>query len=169
MAYKRSALMQQRLNNNRNRILHAARQCVSRGGFRATTMALVAADAGLSTGSIYRYFPSKADLFVSVLQDAVRNEIAVLNAVIQQQSEPRRQLRAAVASFARRALEGPFLAYAFIAEPAEPAVDAERIRARRQFGAVFKSVLQDGIASGVFPQQDALVASSCIVGAFPRP
>ncbi len=41
---------------------------------------------------------------------------------------------AAIATFVRRALAGPALAYAFIAEPVESEVDAARIRGRRLFG-----------------------------------
>lgn len=166
MRYKRSALMEERLADNRQRILLSARKLVASGGFRAAQIAAVAADAGLSTGAIYRYFPSKAELFVEVLGEAVRHEIAILQDIVKSEGPAAERLHRAVESFARRAFEGPFLAYAFIAEPADEAVDAERIRARREFGKVFKAVLRDGIASGEFPDQDTDVASSCIVGAF---
>lgn len=163
---KRSPLMEERLADNRQRILLAARKCVAEGGFRAAQIAAVAAEAGLSTGAIYRYFPSKAELFVEVLGEAVRHEIAILDGIARAPGPAAQRLWRAVESFARRAFEGPFLAYAFIAEPADQEVDAERIRARREFGKVFKSVLREGIASGEFPEQNVDVASACIVGAF---
>ncbi|MGH8517879.1 MAG: TetR/AcrR family transcriptional regulator [Panacagrimonas sp.] len=166
MRYKRSPLMEERLADNRQRILLAARKLVATGGFRAAQISAVAAEAGLSTGSIYRYFPSKSELFVEVLGEAVRHEVEILRGIVKSEGSAADRLRRAVESFARRAFEGPFLAYAFIAEPAEPEVDAERIRARRDFGNVFKAVLREGIASGEFPPQDADVASACIVGAF---
>lgn len=40
-------------------ILHAAERCFTRYGFHRTTMQLVAREAGMSPGNIYRYFPSK--------------------------------------------------------------------------------------------------------------
>ena len=166
MRYKRSPLMEERLADNRQRILVSARKLVAEGGFRAAQIAAVAADAGLSTGSIYRYFQSKADLFVEVLGEAVKHEIEILRTIAKSEGTAADRLRRAVESFARRAFEGPFLAYAFIAEPAEAEVDIARIRARREFGNVFKSILKDGIASGEFPAQDGDVASACIVGAF---
>lgn len=166
MRYQRSTLMKDRLAQNRQRILRAAREQVTRGGFRAAQIAAVATAAGLSTGSIYRYFPSKAQLFVEVLAEAVRHEVDILEALIAAEGGASLRLRLAVESFARRAFEGPFLAYAFIAEPAEPEVDAERLRARRAFGEVFKTVLRQGVASGEFPAQDIDVTAACIVGAF---
>ena len=52
MAYRRSALMEERLANNRDRILLAARRLVAKGGFREVFISAVAAVAGLSTGAL---------------------------------------------------------------------------------------------------------------------
>ena len=166
MAYRRSDLMEQRIAENRARILEATRRRVALGGFREAQVAAVAADAGVSTGLIYRYFPSKAELFVEVLTAAIDAEILILRQAAAAHSSPRAQLGAAIEAFVRRALAGPALAYAFIAEPVDPEVDAERIRGRRRFGGVFRDILQAGIASGEFPAQDADVTAACIVGAF---
>lgn len=166
MAYKRSALMQERLADNRERIVRAARKLIAGGGLREASVTAVALQAGLSTGALYRYFPSKAELFVEVLNDAVRNEVAILDAIVDGKGSAAQRLRAAVASFAERALEGPHLAYAFIAEPADAEVDAARILCRQQFGEVFKRVLREGITSGEFPQQSVEASAACIVGAF---
>ena len=48
----------------RHQILDAAAKCFSRGGFSATSMPEIAAEAGLSVGALYRYFSSKEDLFL---------------------------------------------------------------------------------------------------------
>lgn len=166
MAYQRSPLMRERLADNRQRIVQSARGLIARGGFREASITAVAQAAGLSTGAIYRYFPSKADLFVEVLTDAVRRECAILREIIDRPGSADERLRAAVESFARRALEGPHLAYAFIAEPADSEVDAARILCRQEFSDVFKTVLRQGIASGEFPKQSLDVSAACIVGAF---
>lgn len=166
MAYQRTPQMQARLAENRQRIVEAARALIATGGFREAAIVAVAERAGLSTGAIYRYFPSKAELCVEVLTDAVRREIAVLRRAIARHATARDGLRAAVTTFCRRALRGPHLAYAFIAEPAEPEVDAARILCRREFGDVFREVLERGIEAGEFPPQRADYAAACIVGAF---
>jgi len=56
--------------------------------------------------------------------------------------------------------------FAFIAEPADPEVEAARILCRQEFSDVFKTVLRQGIASGEFPAQPVDVSAACIVGAF---
>lgn len=166
MAYRRTRLMEERLAGTRERILRATRRLIAEGGFRQAQIAAVAAEAGVSTGTIYRHFPSKAELFVEVLTAAVGYEITILHEVIAAQKDAATALQAAVGSFVRRALAGPNLAWAFIAEPAEPEVDAERIRARKQLGDVFKAVLKWGVASGQFPRQNLDASAACIVGAF---
>ncbi|WP_267126894.1 TetR/AcrR family transcriptional regulator, partial [Xanthomonas sacchari] len=164
MAYKRSALMEERLAGNRQRILLAARRLIAADGFRGAPVTAVAAEAGVSTGLIYRHFPSKAELFVEVLTAAVEHELTILRAIAAAPAPAAQRLRDAIASFVRRALAGPGLAYAFIAEPVEPEVDAERIRCRRLLGDVFKGILADGVAAGEFPAQDLEAAAACLVG-----
>ena len=167
MGYKRSALMEERLSENRDRIVKAARKLVAHGGFREAQITAVAAAAGLSTGALYRYFPSKAELFSEVLTSAVKHEIRILDAIAKSGDTATARLAAAVESFARRALAGPNLAYAFIAEPVDDGeVDAVRIRCRRDFGDVIKYIVQDGIIKREFPRQNASVSAACIVGAF---
>jgi AcrR family transcriptional regulator len=166
MAYRRSALMEERLASNRERILAAARRLVAAGGYREAQIAAVAAEAGMSTGMIYRYFRSKAELFVEVLDAAVGHEIELLRAIADGPGSAEQRLYAAVECFTRRALTGPGLAYAFIAEPAEPEVDTARIRVRQRLGDVFKTILRQGIEGGEFPPQDLDASAACIVGAY---
>ena len=166
MAYKRSQLMERRLAGNRERILAAARRLVAAGGYRNAPVTAVAAEAGVSTGLIYRHFPSKAELFVEVLTAAVEHELRILSAIADEPLPAAVRLQRAVASFVRRALAVPGLAYAFIAEPVDPEVEAERIRCRRLFGSVFGRILDDGVRNGEFPAQDVDVGAACIVGAF---
>lgn len=166
MAYKRSALMEERLAGARERILLATRVLVAAGGYRNAPVTAVAAEAGVSTGLIYRHFPSKAELFVEVLTAAVEHELRIFEAIAAEPLPAPERLRRAITAFVRRALAGPGLAYAFIAEPVDPEVEAERIRCRRLFGEVFRRIVADGIAAGTFPAQDTHVAAACIVGAF---
>jgi AcrR family transcriptional regulator len=166
MAYRRTHRVKQRLAENRQRIVLGARQLIARGGLREAQMAQVASVAGLSTGALYKYFPSQTDLFIEVLREAVRHEIAILEEIEKARGTSAQRLRRAVESFVRRALEGPHLAYAFIAEPADARVEAARLRARRAFSEVYERIVREGIARGEFPEQDLDVTAACIFGAF---
>lgn len=165
MAYRRSARMQARLDDNRRRIREAARRIIARGGFRQAQMAAIAEAAELSTGSLYRYFPSKAELFIDVLGAAAEREIQLLDAIAAGRGTPAERLEAAVKSYVGRALEGPHLAHAFMVEPVEPELDSARQQHRKRVAAAFARILETGIAEGDFPEQDASLSAACLVGA----
>src|SRR5689334_15764495 len=59
----------------RQRIARAARGLIAGGGYRAASVAAVAAQAGVATGTVYRHFPSKADLFAEVFRTASQHEV----------------------------------------------------------------------------------------------
>ena len=63
------------LADRRSRILDAAERCFVRSGFHRTTMQDVAAEAGMSPGNLYRYFPSK-DAIVAGLTERDRSRVA---------------------------------------------------------------------------------------------
>jgi AcrR family transcriptional regulator len=59
----------ERKAQSRRRILEAARDVFFRDGFMAANLDEVAEKAGVAKGTLYRYFESKADLYVAVLAD----------------------------------------------------------------------------------------------------
>ena len=115
MAYRQTPAVEARLQDNRSRILDAARSLVSEGGWSDTQVASVAAAAGIATGTVYRYFPSKAELFAEVLSRVSQREVDVLDAIAASDGSALQRLHAAVASFVKRAMRNPRLAYALIA------------------------------------------------------
>src|SRR5437588_3389699 len=54
------------------RILDAAEQCLRHLGLRRLSMGDVASQAGLSRGSVYRYFPDRPALVDAVLERAAQ-------------------------------------------------------------------------------------------------
>ncbi|HUR75465.1 MAG TPA: TetR/AcrR family transcriptional regulator [Sporichthya sp.] len=156
-----------RLADSRRRILEAARIVVADQGFAAAQVAVVAAVAGVATGSVYRHFPSKASLFAEMLRDVCEQELAVVRAVAAEsgRSAPDR-IGDCVAAFVGRALRGENLAYAVIVEPMDPEVDQVRLEARAALAAVFTMLITEGMAAGELPAQDAQVRGAAIVGAY---
>lgn len=57
-----------RHEEQRRRILDAAIVCFSRGGFHATGMQALCAEAGMSPGALYRYFPSKDAIIEAIVE-----------------------------------------------------------------------------------------------------
>lgn len=54
--------------DRRDEILAAAEHCFARYGFHQASMQAICADAGLSPGSVYRYFPSKEAIIAGIAE-----------------------------------------------------------------------------------------------------
>ncbi len=166
MAYRRTESASQRLADKRARILKAARDLVADGGWSAAQIDSVAARAAVATGTVYRYWSSKAELCAEIVATVSTREVAITRAIAEAEGAPAARLQDAIRTFASRALRGRRLAYALIAEPVDPEVESVRLDYRAQLAHCFESILREGIMRGVFPRLDPAVAAACIVGAF---
>ena len=166
MAYRRTEQTEARLAAARAGIERAAREQVAEGGYASASVQAVAARAGVAVGTVYRHFPSKADLVAQVFRSSAEYELEVVTAVTADDGRSAHQRVAAGAeAFCRRALAAPVLAYAQIAEPVDPAVETERLRLRRGYRDVFALVLDDGVRSGELSPHDTATVAAALVGA----
>jgi AcrR family transcriptional regulator len=149
----------------RDRIVRAAFDLIRRGGYREASIAAVAAGAGVATGTVYRHFPSKAELFAEVFRVASQHEVDAVAAAMAAPGTTGERIAAGVETFARRALRGRRLAWALLAEPVDPAVEEERLVFRRAYAQVFSLSLREGVADGSLPPQDADLTAVALVGA----
>jgi AcrR family transcriptional regulator len=94
----------------RGQIIAAAVACFARAGYHATTMADVAAQAGVSKGTPYLYFDSKEALFIALHEEwdcglADRVNAAIAGLPEASRRSPRRILHAVAAAVAGHVLE----------------------------------------------------------------
>ncbi|NWG25779.1 MAG: TetR/AcrR family transcriptional regulator [Pseudorhodoplanes sp.] len=54
--------------DRREEILEAARRCFARSGFHQASMQEICAEAGMSPGNLYRYFPSKEAIIAGLIE-----------------------------------------------------------------------------------------------------
>jgi AcrR family transcriptional regulator len=71
---------QQYRDARRDHILAAARRCFLRDGFHATSMQDLFAEAGLSSGAVYRYFASKDEVIMAIAEENTREVLAMMHA-----------------------------------------------------------------------------------------
>ena len=160
-----TARMEQ-LTATKARILDAAREVVALSGWKDAQIALIASRASVATGSVYRYFDSKADLYAQVLAAVSQREVEVVAQIIDSEGPAAQRLVDAIYAFAVRAMRGRRLAYALIAEPCEPEIDEARLKYRAALTDQIARVIAQGIKAGEFIDVDVKVAASCVTGAF---
>ena len=165
MAYRRTAAVQARLDASRETIVRAAIALLTEHGYVGCSVAAVAARAGVATGTVYRHFPSKADLVTEVFRVAAGREVAAVATAVHRPGAVVERITAVIETFAGRAFKAPRLAYALLAEPVDPAVDAERLIFRRAYRDLVAATVADGITSGALPPQNTDVTAAALVGA----
>jgi AcrR family transcriptional regulator len=164
MAYRPTDRTRARAAAARERIVAAALEQLAEGGYASASMVAVARRAGVATGSVYRHFPSKGDLFAEAFRRASQREVDVLVELGRRTMPVPERLAAWVEAFVHRALAEPVRAYALIAEPVDPAVEAERLAFRRAYADLFARALRDAMAAGELPDADPELAAAAIVG-----
>ena len=149
----------------RARILDCALQRVAEAGFAGLTMQQLAAEAGLATGSLYRYFTTKGELAGEVFALASRREVEALASAFAVPGAPAERLAQGILQFAARAWNSRQLAFALIAEPVEPEVDRQRLIYREAYADLFCALLEEGVRSGDFRLEQTRLVAACLVGA----
>lgn len=76
-------MSQEYLDARRAEIMAAARRCFVRKGFHASSMQDVLAEAGVSTGAVYRYFPGKQDLILAIAEENLNEVVAAAGTLVE--------------------------------------------------------------------------------------
>src|SRR5580704_18055774 len=151
MVYRRTHQVVKRLAARRSAILAAARDAAADGGMAAVQIAPVAIRANVAAGTVYRYFPSKADLISELIADVSRDELAAIRRAADAAPGPSSALAAAVTTVAVHVLSQRQLAWGILAEPVDVDVSASRMAA--------------AVRAGHLPRQDTTLAATALLGA----
>src|ERR671936_957364 len=108
MPYRPTERTEARKAETRERIVSAALDQLAEGGYASAVIQAVAARAGVATGSVYRHFESKAELFAEVFRRSSQPELDLVTELTADGSAPAAERIAhAAEAFARRALAAP--------------------------------------------------------------
>lgn len=120
-----------RSERKKTEILAAASGVFLREGYSAAGMEVVARMAGVSTATLYAYFPSKAKLFEIIVLDAVRHMAGPVRDSVQAKGDARARLTSLALAYAT-----------LMSRPATRAMFRMVAGERRRFGAVADHVLR---------------------------
>src|SRR5882724_11582370 len=160
MPYRRTENVVRKLAARHDAIVVAACEVAADGGMAAVQIAPVAERAGIATGTVYRYFPSKTELVAALVAALCEREVAALEGAAKGASGPLSALAAAISTFAARALERRRLA--LMAEPVEPEIDGARAAYREALTGEFEKLIRKALGAGRLPDQDAALAAPAL-------
>ena len=165
MVYRRTHQVVKRLAARRSAILAAAREAAADGGMAAVQIAPVAIRASVAAGTVYRYFPSKADLISELIADVSRDELAAIRRAADAAPGPSSALAAAVTTVAVHVLSQRKLAWGILAEPVDVDVTASRLASRREISGEIAARIDAAVRAGHLPAQDTSLAATALLGA----
>jgi AcrR family transcriptional regulator len=141
-----------RPEHKKSDILAAARGVFLREGYPDTGMEVVARTAGVSTATLYAYFPSKAKLFEVVVHDTVRDMAAPVRASADTGGDARARLmalsQAYAAFFSRPATRAMFRLITTERRRFESLANHFQRSARDELGGAAIMVIEDLVESG---------------------
>jgi AcrR family transcriptional regulator len=158
----------------RNQVLVAALACFARRGYHATTMSDVAAEAGVSKGMPYLYFPSKEALYIALQTEwncalGERVDAAIAGMPEAERRSPRSVLRTVIATIGAQVTEEQATcrvlmeAYTLAAYHPAIAVAVGESSDRAQSG--LERLVRQGIEAGEWPVgTDAALQTRLITG-----
>ena len=167
MAYRSTERTEARRAEIRERIAAAARELIAEGGYVAAQIAAVAGQGG----GRRRHGLSPLPLEVRSLRlaSSARPRSARWMRCAPRSRPTTRpaadRIAAGIDTFARRALRGKRLAWALLAEPVDPAVEAERLHFRHSYRDLMAEVIAEGIEAGELPEQDVDATAAALIGA----
>ncbi len=165
MVYRRTQQVVKRLAARRVAILAAARDAAVEGGMRTVQIAPVATRAKVAAGTVYRYFPSKADLISQLIAEVSRDELVAIRRAADAAPGPSSALAAAVTTVAVHIASHRKLAWGILAEPVDVDVSTSRLASRREIAGEIEARIAAAVRAGHLPAQDTALAASALLGA----
>jgi AcrR family transcriptional regulator len=131
----------------------------------AVQIAPVAVRANVAAGTVYLYFPSKADLISELIAEVSQDELTAIRRAADAAPGPSSALAAAVSTVAVHVLSQRKLAWGILAEPVDVDVTASRLASRREIAWEIASRIDAAVRAGHLPAQDTSLAASSLLGA----
>ena len=162
------------MENKRDRPLRAAATVFARQGFTTTTVADIAAEAGVGKGTVYEYFASKDALYLVVLEQINLRIRVRVDGLLAQQDSALAKLRALLLEGAEIVVEQRELYpmsldfwAASRGTSAEDRFSTACERQYREYRELIAAVVRKGQAAGEFrPEIDAEGVATLLVATF---
>lgn len=159
--------MQQRSGETREKILKSAFDAFAHEGYDATGVAEICSAAGVSKGAFYHHFPSKQDVFITLLNDWLAEIDQALAGAIRSSSTVAEGILA-MADRARGIFSSsderlPMFLEFWTRASRDPAVRQAAIAPYRHYEGYFVDLIRRGIAEGSLDPVDPDLAARALV------
>jgi AcrR family transcriptional regulator len=165
MPYRRTENVVRRLAAREQAILAAALALAAEGGLQAVHIAAVAERAEIAAGTVYRYFPAKADLVGAVVAQVIARELEAMRAAADSAPGPLSALAACVGSLAARSLAERRLMWGLLGEAVDSELTPLRLECQRALAAELELRIRAAAVRKLLPEQEIATSAPALIGA----
>lgn len=150
----------------RNRVLQAALEVFAEKGYHEATMDEVAKIAQVSKGALYLHFPSKQDLFASLLEAATELLVDTMRQEMEKHSSQRQRMYAAIqAAFTLFQRYRTLARLVFLRIGTNPLIERKILEAHQRITDLIEGELRAACAVNDLPPQDLSLLALMWTGA----
>ncbi len=161
--------MARTVGSNGVRTAQAIRQAgvklIYQHGYEAMSLRQLAAEVGLQSGSLYKYFDNKQSLLFDIVRDHMEDLMAKADEALAGLTDPMERLKAYVGFHLRYHMTRK--AHVFIANMEIRSLEDEHrgevVAMRRRYEGLLDTILRDGAAEGAFKVVDPRVSTYAII------
>ncbi|WP_454918600.1 TetR/AcrR family transcriptional regulator [Xanthobacter sediminis] len=161
--------MARTIGSNGTRTAEAIRQAgvklIYKHGYEAMSLRQLAAEVGLQSGSLYKYFENKQNLLFDIVREHMEDLISKAEADLEGVSDPLARLRTYTAFHLRYHMTR--MAHVFIANMEIRSLEDEHraaiVARRRHYEGLLEDILRQGAVAGVFQVSEPKVTTYAII------
>jgi AcrR family transcriptional regulator len=153
------------VENQRERILERAAVLFGTHGFQGVGIAALADDLGMSKAALFHYFPSKRDIYDSIVLDVLRGLAGSVGEAVSDDDDPRAQLLAFMRAHARF-FEDNYWKFTVMLVGfggISPPRVREVVRIRDEYEARLRRIISAGVSDGSFKQVDVATTGRAVL------
>ena len=161
--------MARTIGSNGARTAEAIRQAgvklIYRHGYEAMSLRQLAAEVGLQSGSLYKYFDNKQSLLFDIVREHMQDLLSKAEDVLKGVDDPMERLKAFCAFHLRYHMTR--MAHVFIANMEIRSLDDDHralvVNLRRRYEDLLEDTLREGAQAGVFQIKEPKVVTYAII------
>ncbi|MBC8450818.1 TetR/AcrR family transcriptional regulator [bacterium] len=152
-------------DGKRGEILAAAGMVFGQYGIRKTTMGDILQAAGVARATLYKYFPSKEDVFAAVLRRELEDILECMEQAVADAETTRGKLRAAIVTHTRmvRQKVNTYRVTMKLLAEIMPLPNEHASTMAAELQRIFARILEDGVEAGEIAVKDIELTSLTLV------
>jgi TetR/AcrR family transcriptional regulator, cholesterol catabolism regulator len=151
---------------NRARILEVAAQLIQQKGYHAASMQDIARAVNLQKASLYYHFATKQEILLALLDQALDLLIERISAVARMDVPADEKMKRSMRAYLECLEENSALAAVLLLEHRSlaPELHDRHIPRRDRFENIWRDMIREGLASGIFHDRDPAMTARALLG-----